>query len=81
MPSPSIQRPGARIDAFTCQLAVTGARSLKRLTADTELLVGKRYRHGLCASGSSSTVSSWIVISTGPARPGDTVTLAIAFSV
>jgi hypothetical protein len=35
----------------------------------------------LALSGSSSTVSSWIVMSTGPARPGDTVTLAIAFSV
>src|ERR1700757_3922716 len=32
-------------------------------------------------NGVSSVVSSWIVMSTGPARPGETVTLAIAFSV
>jgi hypothetical protein len=31
-------------------------------------------------SGNSSAFSSWIAISTGPARPGETVTLAIAFS-
>ena len=49
---------------------------------DPLLRTGERDGHAAAVvSGRSSPSSSWMAISTGPARPGDTVMFAIAFGL
>jgi len=79
MPRSSNQRPDCGASIRTTHLsppirsaiAVTGAMPLSGLASVTDT-------PWAVVSGCSSPSSSWIAISTGPARPGDTLMLAIA---
>ena len=79
MPRSSDQRPDCGASIRTTHLsspirsaiAVTGAMPLSGLASVTDT-------PWAVVSGCSSPSSSWIAISTGPARPGDTLMLAIA---